>query len=561
MPFCGRGKAAAGRTCSFRTPSPYHIKMLSNAGIRTKHRLPLDLGLLPAGHGLGPDVILARMNRRTFLQQAAAGAATLALSKNSLDAAAADDPIQKEIEKRHEESIRRLQDWIHQPSVAAENRGVNEGCELTMQMLREAGFDAVSKVATDGQPGIFATLDAGRPRTIGMYFMYDVKQVDPTEWSSPPFAAAIVDKPGLGKAVVGRGAVNQKGPESSFLAALHAIRGAGRKLPVNLVLVAEGEEEIGSPHFPQIVRRPEVLAALGKCSGVYMPSAEQDLDGNVTMTLGAKGVIECEVVSSGERWGRGPRKDVHSSYKAMLDSPAWHLVEALGTLVSADGNTPAIEGFEKNLRPLSDDEKKMIAVAARRLDESIYKKQLSVTHWMHDAPFEQALQLLQSRPTVNLEGLVGGYTGPGGKTVLPHRAVAKLDLRLVPDMTANDALAALKAHLARKGFEDIEVNMTGGYDPNSTPGDAPLIRSQVTFYRSQGIDPIILPRSAGSWPGYVFTGDPLHLPAGHFGMGHGSGAHAPDEYYVVESSNPKIQGIDGAVRSHVDYLYELAKGA
>ena len=133
--------------------------------------------------------------------------------------------------------------------------------------------------------------------------------------------------------------------------------------------------------------------------------------------------------------------------------------------------------------------------------------------------YEQAIELLQSRPTVNIEGLVGGYTGPGGKTILPHRAVAKLDLRLVPDMKADESLAALKAHLAKHGFGDIEVNMTGGYDPNSTPATAPLIRAQVAFYRGKGIDPIILPRSAGSWPGYVFTGDPLHLAAGHFGMG------------------------------------------
>jgi acetylornithine deacetylase/succinyl-diaminopimelate desuccinylase-like protein len=172
--------------------------------------------------------------------------------------------------------------------------------------------------------------------------------------------------------------------------------------------------------------------------------------------------------------------------------------------------------------------------------------------------YQEALELLQSRPTVNIEGLVGGYTGPGGKTILPHRAVAKLDLRLVPDMKADEALAALKAHLAKRGFGDIEVNMTGGYDPNSTSADAPLIRAQVAFYRGKGIDPIILPRSAGSWPGYVFTGDPLNLPAGHFGMGHGSGAHAPDEYYVIESTNPNVQGMDGAVRSHVEYLYELA---
>src|SRR5207302_1747348 len=299
------------------------------------------------------------MDRRAFLQDAAAGAVALALPGRTPITHADDlSPVFAQVEKRHDEAVQRLQQWIRQPSIAAENRGVQEGCELTMQMLREAGFGEVAKVPTDGQPGIFATLDAGAPRTLGLYFMYDVKQADPAEWSSPPFEAALIDKPGLGKAVVGRGAVNQKGPEASFLAALHVFRGAGRKLPVNLALVAEGEEEIGSPHFSQIVRRPEVLAALRKCSGVYMPSAEQDLDGKVTMTLGAKGVIECELVSSGEKWGRGPRKDVHSSTKAMIDSPAWHLVEALVTLVSPDGNTPAIEGFADKARPLSDAEKK-----------------------------------------------------------------------------------------------------------------------------------------------------------------------------------------------------------
>jgi acetylornithine deacetylase/succinyl-diaminopimelate desuccinylase-like protein len=131
-------------------------------------------------------------------------------------------------------------------------------------------------------------------------------------------------------------------------------------------------------------------------------------------------------------------------------------------------------------------------------------------------------------------------------------------MRLVPDMKATEALAALKAHLAKHGFSDIEVNMTGGYDPNSTPGDAALIRAQTAVYKRNNIDPIVLPRSAGSWPGYVFTNEPLHLAAGHFGFGHGSGAHAPDEYYVIESKSEKVQGMDGAVRSFVEYLYEIA---
>jgi acetylornithine deacetylase/succinyl-diaminopimelate desuccinylase-like protein len=498
------------------------------------------------------------MDRRTFLQGAVTSAAALAMPHSSRAADTDLEPIWSQITKQHDENVQRLQEWIHQPSIAAENRGVNEGCDLTMRMLKDAGFQEVTKIPTDGQPGIFATLDAGAPRTLGLYFMYDVKQVDPSEWSSPPWEARLVDRPGVGKILVGRGAVNQKGPEASFIAALHAIRAAGRKLPVNFVLVAEGEEEIGSPHFPQIVRRPEVLAALKPCIGVFMPSAEQELDGTVTLTLGAKGVIELELVSSGEKWGRGPRKDIHSSYKAQVDSPAWHLVEALNTLVSPDGNTPAIDGLADKARPLSAEEKTMIADAARRMDEQTTKKQMSVEHWIHDVSWLESLEMLESRPTVNIEGLVGGYTGPGGKTILPHRAVAKLDLRLVPDMKASEALAALKAHLAKRGFGDIEVNMTGGYDPNSTAANAAVIRAQIAVYKRDGIDPIILPRSAGSWPGYIFTGDPLHLAAGHFGFGHGSGAHAPDEYYVIESTNPKIQGMDGAVRSFVKYLYEVA---
>lgn len=500
------------------------------------------------------------MNRRKFIKGAAAGAVALNLPQRSWSATAGPDMdrIRAEITKRHDESVKRLQDWIHQPSIAAENRGMNEGCEMMMQLLRDAGFDKATKIPTDGQPGVFATLDAGAARTVGLYFMYDVKQVDPSEWSSPPWDAALIDKPDLGKVVMGRGAVNQKGPEATFLAALHAIRGAGQKLPVNLVLVAEGEEEIGSPHFPQVVHKPEVQAALSKCTGIWMPFAAQDRDGLVTINLGAKGVIECELTSSGDKWGRGPKKDIHSSLKAMVDSPAWHLVEALTTLVSADGNEPAIEGYTDKALPISAADKALVAEAVRRRDEAQMKKVLGVQHWVHDLDFLDAQLRLVANPTVNIEGLVGGYTGPGGKTILPHKAVAKLDLRLVPDMTAADSLAKLKAHLAKKGYGDIDVHMSGGYDPTSTPANSALIRAQQAVYRKNKIDPVLWPRLGGSWPGFVFTSEPLKLAAGHFGLGYGTGAHAPDEFYLIESKNPKVEGIDGATRSYVEYLYELA---
>src|SRR5881409_3444645 len=179
------------------------------------------------------------MDRRVFLQDAAAAAVAIALPGRAPKAEPDLTPVFAQIAKRHDEGVERLQEWVRQPSIAAENRGMNEGCELTMRMLRDAGFQKVKKVPTDGQPGIFATYDAGAAKTLGLYFMYDVKQADPAEWSSPPFEAALVDKPGLGKVLMGRGAVNQKGPEATFFAALHAIRDAGKKLPVNLVFVAE----------------------------------------------------------------------------------------------------------------------------------------------------------------------------------------------------------------------------------------------------------------------------------------------------------------------------------
>jgi acetylornithine deacetylase/succinyl-diaminopimelate desuccinylase-like protein len=474
--------------------------------------------------------------------------------------AATDDhaDIKAEIAKRHDEAVQRLHDWIAQISIAAENRGYPEGAEYMAKLARDAGFQKADVITTDGKPGVFAMLDASAPKTVGLYFMYDVKQFDPAEWSSSPTDAQIVDKAPLGKAIVGRGAVNQKGPEAAFLAALHAIRGANKRMPVNLVMVAEGEEEIGSPHIKQLAHRPEVQEALKKCVGVFMPSATQDLDGVVTVNLGSKGVIELELVSDGAKWGRGPAKDIHSSLKAMIDSPAWRLIHALNTLVSEDGNTIKIDNYPQP-RPLSAEEKEMIASVSKVRSEGNAKKQFSTQHWIDDLPWQQANERLESQPTVNIEGLVGGYTGPGGKTILPHRAVAKIDMRLVPDMKAADALAALKAHLAKRGFSDIEVNMTGGYDPTSTSKDSALIKAQTATYKGFGINPLLWPRNAGSYPGYAFTGEPLKLAAGHFGLGHGSGAHAPDEYYVIESANPKIQSFDGAVMSFVEYLYELAK--
>lgn len=498
------------------------------------------------------------MDRRKFIATTAAATAATALPK----VFAQEDPeraaIYAQIPKQHDANVARLQRWIKQPSVAAENIGMEEGCQLMMELAREAGFQKVQRIKASDVPAVFATLDTGAPRTLGLYFMYDVKQVDPKEWSSPPWEARLVDRPGVGKILIGRGAVNQKGPQSAFLAAIHAIKAAGKKLPVNLALIAEGEEEVSSAAMEPAMKMPEIFAAFKRSVGVFMPSAAQGLDGQVTITLGGKGDVEIELTSSGERWGRGPNKDIHSSNAARVDHPVWRLLHALTSLANPDG-TPNIDDFMAKVKPLTEQEKAMIADAAKRLSEDVLKKQLGVKRWLKDADFRTSLEMLMSQPTVNIEGIWGGYTGPGGKTVLPHTASAKLDMRLVPDMGSDEAVQAVKAHLAKRGFGDIEVKVLGrGYGPNSTSADTTFIRAQRAAYRKNGVDPLLLPRSAGTWPGYVFTDPPLSLPAGHFGMAHGSGAHGPDEYFLIDSTNPKVNGLDGAVKSQVDYLYEVA---
>ncbi|RGP40349.1 Beta-Ala-His dipeptidase [Altererythrobacter insulae] len=503
-------------------------------------------------------------DRRALLRHSAlAGIASTIAPWSSIAFAQSDAraAIRSAAVANRDDDIRRIQDWIRLPSIAAEDLNMPEGARYMAQLAQDAGFDDVEIIPTDGHPGVFGYMDNGAARTLGIYFMYDVKQFDPSEWRSHPTEANIVEMDGWGRAIMGRGAVNQKGPEATFLAALHAMKRAGVTPPVNIALICEGEEEIGSPNFKQVATKPNVLRALQQCEGIFIPVSWQGSNGEVSVNLGSKGIIELELIASGEKWGRGPKGDIHSSLKAMVDSPVWRLVQALNTLVTPDGNTVAIDGWFENVRKLSKREIDLIDAAAAAADEGKRKASLGVTHWIDNLPFNEALQRLAQEPTVNIEGLVAGYTGPGGKTILPGSATAKLDLRLVPNQTRAEAERKLRAHLDANGFADVEMNVSGGYDPTEVAEDSRLVQAQLASYRALGVTANLNPRLAGSWPGAVFTAPPVSIPAAHFGIGHGSGAHAPNEYYVIESSNPNVAGITDATMGYVEMMYQLARMA
>ncbi len=471
------------------------------------------------------------------------------------------EQVESAVKAQHEATVTALRDWVALPTIAAEKRGTPEGAEHMRKLALDAGFQQAKIIPTDGVPAVFATLDAGAKSTVGIYFMYDVKQFDPAEWSSPPLEGKLVDRPGEGKTIIGRGVVNQKGPQMAFLAALKAIQASGRKLPVNLVLVAEGEEEVASTHFDQVVAVPEVQAALARTVGVFIPAANQNRDGSAEITLGAKGAVEFQLVVGGETSDKYPKTDVHSSNHARIESPAWRLVKALGTLVADDGHTPAIDGWFENVAMLTPRQKELIGQAANAEREKQEKALLGVGRWIGDEDYRTSLERLYSQPTVNIQGLVAGYTGEGGKTVLPGRAEAKLEFRLVPNMTKAEAVAKLNAHLAKRGFDDVRVTVSGGYGPNETAEDSILIRAQKRMFEEKEVPYTIRPRNAGSWPGVVFNGAPLNLPASQFGLGRGGGAHAPNEWFLIASSDPKVYGLDEATMAYVDYLYVLAEEA
>ena len=445
------------------------------------------------------------LGRREFVQGSVSAVALAALPAAVLatDASADKAAVLAQIPKMHAANIKRLQEWIALPSIAAENRNYPQGPEHMAQLAREAGFTGVKLMPTSGKPGVFGRLDAGARTTIGIYFMYDVKQFVPEEWSSPPLEAQAGAEGGPGHGVHGARRRQPEGTGELVPERPHGLQGRGQEAAGEpgagvrgrggdrLAALRRGGHEPGGPRRTQEVRRAS------SC-----PRPARTATAACRSRLGAKGVVELELVSSGEKWGRGPAHDVHSSLEAAVDSPTWHLVQALNTLVENDGHTPAVEGFFEKARPLTAAQKKMIEEHAAKTAEATLKKNLGVQHWVHDASWVDSLMLLESQPTINIEGLVAGYTGPGGKTVLPHRAVAKIDMRLVPDMTAADTLAKLKAHLAKHGFGDIEVNMSGGYDPNQTDPDSRLIQTQLATYRKLGADPQLWPRSAGSWPGY-----------------------------------------------------------
>jgi acetylornithine deacetylase/succinyl-diaminopimelate desuccinylase-like protein len=459
------------------------------------------------------------------------------------------------IDQHLDEHIGNIQRWLRQPSISAQNVGIQQMAELVQSDLKSIGFQETAIVPTAGHPGVWGYYDAGADKTLLVYMMYDVQPVEPADWRSPPFEARLVDSE-HGTVVMARGATNQKGPERAFLNAVASIIETQGKLPVNLMVTAEGEEEISSVHYPEIVDKYE--QRLRTANGVIFPFNSQSPTGDFEMSLGVKGILYLELEATGGPQGGPKTAEIHGSYKAIVDAPAIRLVQAISTMTSKDGNTILVPGYYDAVRPPTEEEQRLINTLADTWDDARLQQGFAVDKWIDGVSGKAAIMKYLYDPTFNIDGVWSGYTGEGAKTILPHKATAKVDSRLPPDLRPDSALAMIRRHLDTNGFTDITIRELGGYPAAQTSVDAPLVRAAISVFNKRGFTPRVSPRLAGSAPFYQFT-ERLGLPLVFSGLGHGSGQHAPNEYMLIHpKAGSRVAGLADIEKAYVDLLFALA---
>ena len=439
------------------------------------------------------------------------------------------------VERRFNHYLERVRELCRIPSVSATGQGIAETADAVAGLIREAGGTA-ELVETPGHPVVLGDIPgpAGTPRLL-RYGMYDVQPPE-GDWSSPPFAAEIVDLPGVGPAVVGRGTANSKGSLAAFFCALDALREAG-EVPVSFGLVIEGEEELGSPHLPGVVRdRASDLAA---DAGVDFDLCA-DRTGAADLILGCKGLLSLEVSCRSGEWG-GPVKPLHSSEAAWIASPVWALIHALASIVGPEEQI-LVPALLQAARGPGEEDRRLLHELAEAFDPEEHLREAGATRYKLSGSSAELLENLIFRPTVNIDGLDAGYTGPGGMTIIPDVARAVLDVRLVPDLEPESATAMIRERLDQAGWGFVDVTQLDSYPwAKADPGSA-VARAMRASYERLGHRTLPYPMAPWCAPFYIFDRI-LGIRWASGGLGHSGGAHAPDEFISVEGLKEHIMGV------------------
>jgi acetylornithine deacetylase/succinyl-diaminopimelate desuccinylase-like protein len=423
--------------------------------------------------------------------------------------------IDSYLETHLSESIEELKQLVAQPSVGAQNLGIQECAQLVGTMLRKRGFQT-DVVPTGGAPVVFAECKGSSERTLLFYCHYDVQPPEPLElWETPPFEPSLRE----GK-LFGRGVADDKGHLVARLFALDALLAELGKLPCTVKFIIEGEEETSSRHLHEFVNQNKDRLKADACIWEFGGVDHEEIP---VQYLGLRGI--CYVELSVET----AATDVHSGLGgSIFPNAAWRLTWALASLKGPEERI-RLPGFYDKVLPPSQRDIELFAALPETSE--VYKKQYGVDHFIKGLTGGTALRIEEvMTPTCTICGLTSGYQAPGLKTVQPAQASAKVDFRLVPDMTPEDVLVQLRQHLDNNGFTDVKLEFLGGEPPARTDPDDPFIQLVcATAVPVYGHTMRILPMSGGSGPNSPFVHD-LGLPVATAGLGHpDSRGHAPNE--------------------------------
>ncbi len=436
-----------------------------------------------------------------------------------------------------DESLQEVMALCRQPSVSARREGTRECADLVVALLARHGLE-VSKFETAGNPIIVGRIAGRSARTLLCYNHYDVQPPEPLNlWQSPPFEPVIRDG-----ALFARGSRDDKGELVARLAALAAVRHAhAGQLPCGVTFIVEGEEEIGSPHIAEFVLQHRDLLV---CNGAIWEEGGIEPEGAPYISLGARGLLAVELSVS------TMKTDAHSGRAHFLPSAAWRMVRALQSLKD-DSERITIEGFQSRAIPPTALDLEYLAKLpdSLALDREIY----GIEHYLNGRTSAEIRRAV-FEPTCNIQGITTGYQGDGLKTVIPSKASAKLDFRLVPDQVPSECLELLRRHLDKHGFGDVNVMLLGAMHPAKTSSADPLVAlaasaAQEVYAKSA----VIYPMVGGSSPIYAFRGPLGGIPVINPGIGYWDNrAHAPNEHIRIADFSQAVRHIARIIDGFAD---------
>ena len=447
------------------------------------------------------------------------------------------DQVLKKSDADFESHVERLQGYIRQPSVSAENRGLEEMAALLANEITALGGVGKSVPGKDF-PIVYGRFDVGAPRTMIMHSMYDTTPADEPTWVVPPFEARrITSYENLGECIVGRGTEDTKGPVATLMSAVAAYRAAGVPLPCNVIMLFEASE-LGSKSLPAFVEaHANELRGADVC---FWPWYTQKSDGTNVVFLRVKGLMTLKLRCRGGAWGGPQHTEIHGAHSTWVANPAHRIAAALASMKTAGDLDIAIEGFYDGRNEPTAEDETLIERLAARFDAKRALADLGVTRFKQDN-VKDAIRARCFQSEFNVAGLKSGYVSEGGhKVIVPHEAVAAIDMRPLDGMSVSNMLASMRRHLDKHGFHDVTIEpLSEGYAGGGSPPGDWAVRELLGTYADCGIDPEVWPRDALAIAAKLFTDLGMSwiatLP------GHANRRHSANEYIQLKGYRKSIE--------------------